>query len=364
MYSMTETQVQLQDSAKRYFSRNSDTLTGRRNLGGFSKQWEEFTEMGWMAAPVTEILGGYGGAAELALISREIGYAGCEFSFIHAAVIPGIVISQLDNTPFQKETLEAIFSGDRLIYSPLVEQFVGGRSMVTCIENDTHFQLSGTVSTLPGASYATDFCVLAQSGQGVGNDAGYSLFIVPADSEGLRADTENAIDGRLLQTITFSDVKLDEKQRLSSAATESVIQSSINAAVLAQCADLVGCTQKMFDLTKDYLQIRKQFGSSLAEFQALRHRLADMYAELCLANAMLKRAVDKYAEDPVDSHSISAAKYSIANAAKYVGTQAIQLHGAIAMTEEYELGRYFKRAIIAEKTFGDPYFHLHRFKAT
>jgi len=145
-----------------------------------------------------------------------------------------------------------------------------------------------------------------------------------------------------------------------------VIEEMIQALTVCACADALGAMEAAFRLTRDYLLVRKQFGATLASFQALQHRLAEMYAQLEQARAITMSALSTLGDaDPAARRAlVHATKAAVGKRAFFVGAQAIQLHGGVGMTEEYAVGHYFKRLLVFQSLFGDTCFHTSEFAAS
>ncbi len=204
------------------------------------------------------------------------------------------------------------------------------------------------------------------SGERDGISAGISLFTVDPAGPGVTRHDYHAVDGRRVSDILLDDVELGPDALIGEEGTAlAAIELAIDHGVIGLCAEAVGAMDAALWLTRDYLKTRRQFGQTINNFQALQHRMADMLIETELARSMLYRGVAALAEtDPATRRKgVSAAKAQIGEAGYFVGGQAVQLHGAIGVTEEYSVGHYFKRLTLVRGLFGTTDSHLARFAA-
>ncbi len=193
---------------------------------------------------------------------------------------------------------------------------------------------------------------------------GISLFLVDRDAQGLAIRGYPTIDGRRAAEITFDHVRVDDDALLGPAeAAFPVIEHGIDRAVAALCAEAVGAIDALNRTTLDYLKMRRQFGVAIGSFQVLQHRMVDMTIEQEQAQSMaILAALSVDGADPAARRrAVSAAKVRIGQAGEFVGEQAIQLHGAIGMTDACMASHYFRRLVAIEQSFGDTDHHLERF---
>jgi alkylation response protein AidB-like acyl-CoA dehydrogenase len=227
----------------------------------------------------------------------------------------------------------------------------------TAIPDGARWRLNGRKSFILGGPSADVLLVSARTGAGV------SLFQVAADAEGVERIIYHAVDGRRVADILLTDVEGALLGQVDAALPG--IELAIDHGVVGLLAECVGAMDAALWLTRDYLTTRRQFGTTLNTFQVLQHRMADMLVETELARSMLLRAVACLSDaDPASRRAgVSAAKVQITEAAVKVTAEAIQLHGGIGVTEEYIVGHFYKRAVLARGLFGASEFHLERFAA-
>ncbi|WP_374039783.1 acyl-CoA dehydrogenase family protein [Massilia sp. Dwa41.01b] len=192
------------------------------------------------------------------------------------------------------------------------------------------------------------------------------LFVLPADTPGVTVTGYRTLDGQRAADIRFDGVQLTRAQLLADeAAGADILDATLDYGAALLCAEALGAMEALFEATLDYLKTRQQFGAPIGKFQALQHRMADMFVHLEQAHSMaLLAAVKMAATDPVERRrAVSAAKYRVNQAARFVGQQAVQLHGGMGVTDELPAAHYFKRLAAIELQLGDSDHHLARFIA-
>lgn len=224
------------------------------------------------------------------------------------------------------------------------------------------WRLTGRKTLVTAAPWATSFLVTARCGTAA-TDEGLSLFLVDALADGVEIDSYATIDGRRAADVRFSGVALAETDLLGVAGGAlQPLEWARDAAIAALCAEAVGIMRKLIDDTMGYLEQRRQFGQSLASFQVLQHRLVDMYLQLELAtSATYLSTINLSSGSHERSQAASAAKVAVGGAARFVGQNAVQLHGGMGMTDELAIGHYFRRLTVIEAEMGSTDFHLESF---
>ncbi|CAG9167881.1 L-prolyl-[peptidyl-carrier protein] dehydrogenase [Cupriavidus laharis] len=358
-FKLDDTQQMLQDSVRRYvdkdysFERRTALLKARSSCS--AADWAAFAGNGWLAAALPESDGGLGGSVvDTVLIAQEFGRGLVVEPFLGCAVLAAQTLVA-GASPVQREALvPALADGSRklaLAYSEAESR--GFPDTVACRANtvDGGYVLRGVKTLVLGGVDADAFIVSARIGDG----EGLSLFLVDATSRGLSRQPLPLHDGSWAAQVTLDGVKVDAGSLLGQAGQGlAALRHGLAHGTAALCAELVGAMEKAIEICAEYLKVRKQFGVSIGSFQALQHRMADMVAELELARSMLYHLLASMANDDAATvqRSVSQAKALIGRAARVVCGQAIQLHGGIGMTEEYAVGHYFKRAIVADALFG------------
>ncbi|RJF93628.1 acyl-CoA dehydrogenase family protein [Sphingomonas cavernae] len=361
----TEQQL-LSDSVARFIQTEYDFETRAKSVGSGDQRrasrWDTFAANGWLAAAVPGDLGGWGGTAvETAVISQQLGRALFAGPWLGSAVLATQVLIASGNQALIREWLPLLCDGSRRLALAYSEQ--GARGIAHIVETRatkdgaTH-RISGRKTLVLGGLGVDAFIVSARSDGAINDRNGVGLFLVAADAAGLSMTATKLHDGTEAADLAFEEVPATV---ISSNAADGLdgLEYGLSHAMLALCAELVGCMERSIEITAEYLRTRKQFGVPIGSFQSLQHRMADMVAEMELARSMLFAALASFENDDVATHRrvLDGAKTLITTAARNVCGQGIQLHGGIGMTEECAIGHYFKRAVVADALFGSSSLH-------
>jgi alkylation response protein AidB-like acyl-CoA dehydrogenase len=226
------------------------------------------------------------------------------------------------------------------------------------------FVLEGKKGVVLHGASADKFVVSARTAGGSRDKSGIGLFLVDAKAKGVNVRGYPTVDGLRAAEVSLERVRVEGDAVLGAPdAGYETIERAVDRAIAALCAEAVGIMETLNATTLEYLKTRKQFGVPIGSFQALQHRMADMMVEQEQAKSMATlAALSADLEDAKERRRvISAAKVQIGKSGRFVGQQAIQLHGGIGMTDEYVAGHYFKRLTMIDQTFGDTDHHLDRF---
>ena len=372
-FSNTEEQQMLQESVQKFVYKNYDFDTRNQIIAsekGFSQEnWDLFAELGWLTVPFKDDDGGFGGSAvDLAVMMEEFGKAMLVEPFIATAVLSGGVISGQGSAAQKAELLPKIMEGKLQLACAYAEQgsrfnLVNIKTSAT-VEGDT-VVLNGSKTAVLNGSNAEILLVAARESGAATDSEGISVFMVDASSVGVSIQSFTNMDGKKSAEISFKDVSVPISRRLGASGSASkVLQDSVDRATLAVSAEAIGAMESLLHKTVEYSKTRKQFGTAIGTFQALQHRMADMFIECQLARSILIMAAMKLdsGEDALEkTKSVSAAKSRIGRAIQKVGQDAIQIHGGIGMTEELDVGHLFKSVTAAEIMFGNTDYHTQRF---
>ena len=372
-FSNTEEQQMLQESVQKFVYKNYDFDTRNQIIAsekGFSQEnWDLFAELGWLTVPFKDDDGGFGGSAvDLAVMMEEFGKAMLVEPFIATAVLSGGVISGQGSAEQKAELLPKIMEGKLQLACAYAEQgsrfnLVNIKTSAT-VEGDT-VVLNGSKTAVLNGSNAEILLVAVRESGAATDSEGISVFMVDASSAGVSIQSFTNMDGKKSAEISFKDVSVPISRRLGASGSASkVLQDSVDRATLAVSAEAIGAMESLLHKTVEYSKTRKQFGTAIGTFQALQHRMADMFIECQLARSILIMAAMKLdsGEDALEkTKSVSAAKSRIGRAIQKVGQDAIQIHGGIGMTEELDVGHLFKSVTAAEIMFGNTDFHTQRF---
>ncbi|MFG6584497.1 acyl-CoA dehydrogenase family protein [Sulfitobacter sp. 1A12779] len=371
-FDLTEERQMLQDSLRRFLRDKYDTETRNRILEsetGYSTEiWEGLAELGVIGALFTEEQGGFGGAGfDLAVVFEELGRAGVVEPLLDSAVLAGGLIADL-GTEEQQEHIEQLIGGALQLafaHGEPGSRYDLERVTTSATQNGDQIVLSGRKAVVANAEAADMLVVSARESGEAGDRDGISLFLVPADAKGLTVTGYALLAGGRAAEVTLDDVTLPESARLGAPGKAfDAIETRTAMATAALCAETLGAMETACDLTREYLGTRKQFGRPIGSFQALAHRMADLLIDLEQARSAVINAAG-HLEDDRESRErhVSAAKNLMGRVGRLVAEDTIQMHGGIAMTQEYELAHIAKRITMADHRFGDVDHHLERFIA-
>ena len=362
-FALSEEQIMLRDGAERYLTEHYSFDQRRKLLerdGGFSElQWRQFADMGWMALPIPTDCGGLGGSlVDISLLLEAMGKYLVVEPFATTTILCAHLIDACGDVQRRADLLGGIASGElrmALAHGEEDTRYDLGRACACARASSQGYALTGRKISVWDAPSAHHLIVSAviDGGQGLG------LFLAARDAPGLTVRNYRLIDGTQCADIELQSVSATPL--LSGQQAAERLEEATDRLALVRVAEALGIMEQVLDLTADYLRNRSQFGQPLARFQALQHRLAEMFVEVQEVRSALYRGL-AYIDAPAPARqaAVSAAKVVTNSASRMVGAQGIQLHGGVGMTDEYVVGHYFKRLIAIEKAFGDTDYHLKR----
>ena len=369
-FDLTEERQMLQDTLRRFLRERYDTATRNQILdsatGMSAEIWEQLAELGVIGALFTEEQGGFGGKGfDIAVVFEELGRAGVVEPFLDTAVLAGGLVADLGNAD-QLAHVEDIIGGAcqmAFAHGEPTSRYDLNRVQTSAKMDGDDIVLNGHKAVVVNAEAAHFLVVSARESGQPGEDAGISLFVVPADTKGVTIQGYDLLAGGRAAEVMLDEVRLPASARLGKPGEAfAAIEARVAAANVAQCAETLGAMETATRLTKDYLMTRKQFGRPIGTFQALAHRMSDLLIELEQArSAVINAAGHLEAGRKPREINISAAKNLMGRAGRLVAEDSIQMHGGIAMTQEYELAHIAKRITMADHRFGDTDYHLERF---
>jgi len=369
---LTEDQLILREMAKSFFEEKSPVermrkLRDSHDETGFSRDlWKEMGELGWLGIPFPEAVGGAEmGYGELGVVLSEAGRVLAPEPFVSTVLLGGNAILLGGNEPLQKELLPDLCTGDRLISMAFQEhgRFAPYAVETSATRDGDSYRIKGRKSFVLDGHVANQIVTLARTGADPGQRDGLSLFVVDADTKGVTIERAEMLDGRNAASISFDDVAVDASRVLGEIDQASdLLDAVFDRAIVGLSAEMVGTFEEAFERTLEYLKTREQFGVKIGSFQGLRHRAANMFGELEFARSIVRDAQSAIDDERDDiAECASAAKARCSDVAQLIGGEAIQMHGGIGMTDEEEIGLFFKRLKAAEITLGDSIYHRDRF---
>jgi len=369
---LSEDQLLLKETARHFLDERSPVsrmkaLRDTEDATGFSRPlWSEMAEMGWVGIPFPEEVGGAGmGYGELAVVLEQCGRVLAPEPFVSTVLLGGTAVMLGGSDPLKKEVLPAVCSGDRVLALAFQEhgRFDPFQVATRAERTDDGYRLDGQKQFVLDAHVADQLVVVARTSGDTHDRAGLTLFLVDADAPGVEVRRNRMVDGRNAGDVTLSGVAVGADRvlgRIDEGA--ELLERVFDRAAIGLSAEMLGTFEEAFERTLAYLKNREQFGVKIGTFQALRHRAADMWCELELARSVVREALAALEEDRDDvSQMASAAKARCSDVASLITREALQMHGGIGMTDEEEIGLFFKRAKAAELTLGDAIYHRDRF---
>jgi alkylation response protein AidB-like acyl-CoA dehydrogenase len=368
---LSDEQRLLRESADRFVS-ETYTADHRRKIAseplGFSADlWKQFAELGWLALPIAEAHGGLGGGAiEIGILMEAFGRGLVSEPYLSTVVIGAALISECGTDAQKQALLPKIADGSLcLAFAHSERQARFDLADVRTTAKPDGWRLDGHKTAVLDGNAASQIVVSARVDDGSGKPGKLCLFLVPQGTRGLASRDYPRLGGGRACNIELSGVQLPADALLGDGGDAlPAIEAVIDRAMAALGAEAVGIMQTLLDQTLEYTKIRKQFGRPLSANQVIRHRLADMAMQCDEARSMALRAALMADAEPVArSRAASGAKAKIGKCARFVAEQSVQLHGAMGVTEELDIGAYFKRLLAFDTLFGGSAYHYRRHAA-
>jgi len=372
-FSFTEEQSMLRDTVASYLQDKYDFETRRKitasEAGWRPDYWKAFAEeLGILGAPFSEDLGGLGGGAtENMIVLEEFGKALVVEPYLGTVVIGGGFLKH-SGYAGASDLIGKIIGGELITafaYAEPQGRYTWSDLKTTAKKDGSGYVLNGHKAVVVGAPWATHLIVTARTGGGQRDAGGVSVFIVDKNAKGVVTRNYPTVDGQRASEVFFENVSVGADALIGGeGAGLPLVEKVMDEATVALCAEAVGVLRKLHEGTLEYTKQRKQFGQPIATFQVLQHRMVDMFIQVEQAVSMTYMATIKVDDESADERAkaTSAAKVQIGRACKFVGQNAIQLHGGMGMTDEMAIGHYFKRATMIEAQFGNTDHHLARYE--
>jgi alkylation response protein AidB-like acyl-CoA dehydrogenase len=360
-FNFTDDQLSLRDMVARWVEKGFtfERRHGLAKAGGATRDvYRELAELGLTGLVIPEAHGGMGfGAIEAMVVMEELGRGLVNAPFAAGALVAPALLAAAP-TAVQAAWLPRVASGDTLAVLALHERAARYRwhqVSTMAAKAGNSYTLSGHKSVVPAADEADAFIVPARLSGATDDVRGIGLFIVDAKAAGVTAQGYPTQDGARAGELKLADAAAT----LIADDAHALLEQAIDVGIAAACAEGVGVMEQYVKLTVEYMNTRKQFGATLASFQALRHRIADVKMQLELGRSMSYYASLKLSQEPAQRRrALSQAKVQLGQSMRYVGQQCTQLHGGIGVTDEYAGSHYFKRLTMLETAFGDTMHHL------
>ena len=370
-FNFTSEQDQLRDTVAKLVSQKYDFDTRRKvaksEAGWRPEMWSQFAELGLLGASFTEAEGGFGsGPIEAMIISEEFGKGLVIEPYLQTVVIGGNFFRHGGTDAQKEEHIAGIIGGETrfaFAYSEPKSRFDLNDISTTAKKDGASYTLNGHKAVVIGAPFATHLIVTART-SGAQRDAnGITVFLVARNAKGVTTRDYPTVDGLRASEVYFENVAVGADAVIGKVdGGLPLVEKVVDNAIAALCAEAVGCFKVLNEATISYAKQRKQFGQSIATFQVLQHRMVDMFMAAEQASSMTYMVTLKLDEaDKARKLAASAAKVQIGKAGKLVSQDAVQIHGGMGMTDELNVGHFFKRVTMIESQFGNTDWHLRRY---
>ena len=371
-FNYSDEQTALRETLQRFISRDYDFERrrefSRSALGYSAHAWSQFAELGFLSLPFPEEFGGLGGnSVDIMLVMEMAGRGLLLEPYLSSVVMCGGLIRDAGSEPLKRRILPRIAAGEVKLALACHEagaRYDLARVECTAVRSGRGWRLSGEKTVVLDAPSADYFLVTARSGGDSGDDRGIGVFLVAREVPGVSLLAYPTQSGGRAGDVRLQNVELGPDALIGAAESGlAIVERAVDQGIAALCAEAVGIIAALNEATLNYLKTRKQFGVPIGKFQALQHRMADM-----LIAAEQSRSMAIYAAVYADSgdaekrrRAVSGAKAYIGQAARLVGQQAVQMHGAMGVVDDLIVSHYFKRLTMIDLTLGDTDFHLARF---
>ena len=369
---LNEEQEMLKESAQGFLAEHAPVseLRAQRDAGsdkGYSDTlWSQMANMGWAAILVPEEYGGLAfGHVGMAQIVEQSGRTLTASPLLSTAILGVTAINVAGSEVQKSELLEAI-AGGKLTMALAVDETIHHdpvQTAMSAVSKDDGYVLNGEKRFVVDGSTADKLIVATRTSGSPGDMKGISLFLVDRTADGVKVQRTQMLDGRNAAIITFTNVEVSIDALLGEQDKGfAALSATLDAGNAHISAELLGIAQESFDRTLHYMKERKQFGALIGSFQALQHRAAHWWSEIEMCKSVVLKVMQSLDEGDVKSSALaSIAKAKLCEVAELSTNEAIQIHGGIGMTDEYEIGFFIKRARPAQMLLGGYNYHANRF---
>ena len=370
-FTFNEEQSLIQDQVDQFVQKEYDWETrqslSNSELGFGEDNWKKFAELGWLGISVSEESGGFGGSAiESMLIMEAFGKGLVVEPFLETVIMAGGLIDDHGSDQQKSSFLEPAIAGEMhlaLAYAEPQSRFNLSDVVTEAKADGDNFIINGYKSVVMNGPSADQIIVSARTSGTQLDENGISLFIIDTNASGLDKTNYKTVDGRRASDLTFENVSVSKENLIGDQDKGfEILDSAIDKAILAISAEAVGAMEVLYKTTVEYTKTREQFGTAIGKFQVLQHRMVDMFMEYEQCKSLLYMATMKHEEKAEDAKkAISGLKYQVGKAGKFIGQQAVQLHGGMGVTDELNVGHYFKRLTTVGTIFGNTDYHLKKY---
>lgn len=329
--------------------------------------WAEMAELGLMGAAFPEGVGGFASSpADAYVVMERFGRHLVTQPYLHTAIVCGRLLIEGLQGDAREQAIAGVISGESQLALA-----AGGTTMLrgaeftsfNAVRDGAGWTVSGRMPVVFNGDRATEFIVAARTAGTLPDRAGVTLLRVPADAPGLSRRPFRTIDQCGAAELVLENVVVGADCVIGEVdGAADLVELALDHGISATCGEALGSMEYLIEASAEYTRTRIQYGAPLAKFQVLQHRMADMYIQTQTAKSIALVAAMSLGADPVERmRTVSAAKAQVARSAKFVGYQAVQLHGGMGVSEELDIGHHYIRLNVINQLFGDASHHLRRF---
>lgn len=369
-FSLNEVQAMLADSVEKFIENEYDFETRQKYAGSDSGYgadvWQQFAELGWTTVPFGEEDGGFdGGPSEIMVMMQRFGRGLIVEPYLANVVLAGGVLNRAASPEQRAAWLQPMMAGEMQLTLAFTEpqaRYDIADVRTTAKADGGGWVLDGHKGYVLNAGTADMIIVPARTSGEAGATQGITLFAVPRSTAGVSVNDYATVDGLRAAEVTLSGVSLAADALIGELdGGYAALKGAIDDATLAVCAEAVGIMQVLTEKTVEYSKSRVQFGVPISSFQALQHRMVDMFTTWEQAWSLLMWAVMTYEAGGEDAQrAVSSIKYLVGTEGRKLGEEAVQIHGGMGVSWELDVAHYFKRLIAIGQMFGNSDWHLDR----
>ena len=368
--SFNQDQELINNSVEKFISESYDSDTRRKIINsknGFSEDlWKQFAELGWLALPFKEEDGGFGGdLIDLMIIMKSFGKGLVVEPYISTVVLSGSILSFCPNSEIRSSLIKEIIDGKTLVsfaFSEPNSRYNLSDVSANAKLKDDKWIINGHKSVAFGVGQANYIIVSARTSGERFDKEGISLFCIKADTKGVDIQDFQTVDGFRAGEVILNDVEIPLENLICEKGFGfQIVSDSILKTLVAINAEASGIMHKMYEMTLEYIKTRKQFGVHIGRFQVIQHRTVEMLILSDEMDSLSNMAALKGYNSNDGKKAIISGKINIGLGGRKLGQEAIQLHGGMGVTEEMEIGQYFKRLTMLDTFLGNSDFYLNEF---
>ena len=369
---LNEEQQSLKDIAKEFLQKNApvthfrEVRDTKNELGYDEVLWKEMVNLGWSGILIPEEYGGFDfGMVGMGSIFEEMGKTLTPSPLFATGVLGASLISLGGNDSQKQTLLPKIVEGSLTTALALEENNRHSPNVIStsAAKSGDNYEISGEKTFVIDGHSANLLIVAARTEGSIDDESGITLFMLDPKTDGLEITKTSMVDSRNSAQVKLRNVVVSSSDILGGLNNGSgILENVLDRAQIAISAEMLGNASQAFQITLEYIKERKQFGAVIGTFQALQHRAAEMYSEIELTKSSVIAACNAVDENSNDlKRMASLAKFKAGETNHLVTNEAIQMHGGVGVTDEYDVGLYLKRARVTEQIFGNSEYHIDRY---